>query len=364
VSESAVGSRQSAVPFTHHLSAHCESGVTASLITHAGLPLTEPRALGIGSGLFFVQLPMDQLMGAPSTSFRSKPGSIFAKVTRRLGVPTVVRRYRSPGAAHDDLLRLVDQGQLVALQTSVYYLEYLPRRFRFPFNAHNIIVYGRRDGRWLVSDPVLDQAAECDDESMSRARFAAGLLAPRGKAYWVERIADAAPARVGDAIAAGLRETGFMMGHSPIPFFGAKAIGYLAKRCEAWPRRFAKEPQKALLLLANVVRMQEEIGTGGAGFRYLYAAFLQDVADTYGDPAYARMSERMTAIGDTWRKFAGTAARLFRGGQATPELFAPVVAILEGLRESERALFRELNAHVRSGRKALPEESRFLPRNT
>ena len=37
-------------------------------------------------------------------------------------------------------------------------------------------------------DPVLDQVAECDDESMSRARFAAGLLAPKGKAYWVERV--------------------------------------------------------------------------------------------------------------------------------------------------------------------------------
>ncbi|MBL8956434.1 MAG: BtrH N-terminal domain-containing protein [Myxococcaceae bacterium] len=340
--------------FTHQLAAHCESGVTASLLTHAGLQLSEPRALGIGSGLFFVQLPMDGLMGAPSTSFRSKPGNIFWKVTRRLGVPTRVQRYRDPRRAHDELLRLVDAGQLVALQTSVYFLEYLPRRFRFPFNAHNIIIYGRKNGRWLVSDPVLDQAAECDDESLSRARFAAGLLAPRGKAYWVERIPDGTASRVNEAMAAGLRETGFTMGHSPIPFFGAKAIGYLAKRCEAWPKRFAKEPQKALLLLANVVRMQEEIGTGGAGFRYLYAAFLQDVADTFGDSEYARLSERVTAIGDTWRKFAGAAARLFRGGQATPELFAPVVELLRGLSTAERTLFRELSAHGRGGRKALP----------
>ncbi len=72
--------------FTHQLAAHCESGVTASLLTYAGFPLTEPRVLGIGSGLFFLQLPFDTLMGAPSTSFRSKPGSIFRKVTRRLGV--------------------------------------------------------------------------------------------------------------------------------------------------------------------------------------------------------------------------------------------------------------------------------------
>src|SRR5258706_9687800 len=137
-----------------------------------------------------------------------------------------------------------------------------------------------------------------------------------------------------------MRETGFVMGASPIPFFGAKAITYLARRASKWPDRFASEPQKALLLLANVVRMQEEIGTGGAGFRYLYAAFLQDVADALKDPEYARLSERVTAVGDTWRKFAGTAARVFRGGAATDEAFAPVVELLRGISQTERALFQ------------------------
>ncbi len=343
--------------FRHELAAHCESGVTAKLLSHAGFPLTEPRALGIGSGLFFLQLPMDQLANAPSTSFRSKPGTIFTKVCKRLGARFEVQTYSNPKKAHDALLRQVDAGQLVALQTSVYYLEYLPRRFRFPFNAHNIMVYGRKDGRWLVSDPVLDEAAECDDESLNRARFAAGLLAPKGKAYWVTQVPEARPGVIEGAMQAGMRETGFFMGHSPIPFFGAKAIGYLARRAAAWPRRFAKEPQKALLLLANVVRMQEEIGTGGAGFRYLYAAFLQDVADTFGDAAYARLSERVTAIGDLWRKFAGAAARLFRGGKADEATFAPIVQMLRELEGLERALFRDLNAHVREGRKALPAPS-------
>jgi hypothetical protein len=340
--------------FTHQLSAHCESGVTASLLTHAGLPLSEPRALGIGSGLSFLQLPFDSFRGAPSMSFRSQPGAIFKKVCRRLAVQTRIERYGNAQAAHDALLRLVDQGQLVALQTSVYYLEYLPRRFRFPFNAHNIIVYGRKDGRWLVSDPVLDEAAECDDESLHRARFAAGLFAPRGKAYWVTHVPQPTPGELAAAIHAGMRETGLVMGGSPIPFFGAKAIGYLAHRASRWPRRFANEPQKALLLLANVVRMQEEIGTGGAGFRYLYAAFLQETAETLKDTEYARLSERVTAIGDTWRKFAGMAARLFRAGKVNDEVFAPVVEVLRGLSQTERALFLDLNAYVRGGRKALP----------
>ncbi len=335
--------------FEHRLAAHCESGVTSQLLTRAGVPLSEPNVLGVGSGLFFLHLPLDSFFGAPTTSFRSKPGSIFGKVTRRLSITPHVRNFSNARTAHEELLRLVDRGNPVGLQTSVYFLEYLPRRFRFPFNAHNIIVYGRRDGRWLVSDPVLNEPVECDDASLDRARFAAGLFAPKGRSYWLEGTAQVSPAQLATAMRAGLKETAFAMSRIPLPVFGWRAIRLLARRAQGWPKRFAKEPQKALLQLANVVRMQEEIGTGGAGFRYLYAAFLQEASETFGDPQYAQFSERLTAIGDTWRKFAGMAARLFRSQQATAEGFAPVVELLYGLAESERSLFDAMHVHGRGG---------------
>ena len=39
--------------FQHRQSAHCESGVMASLLSHAGLPMSEPMAFGLASGLAF-----------------------------------------------------------------------------------------------------------------------------------------------------------------------------------------------------------------------------------------------------------------------------------------------------------------------
>lgn len=50
--------------------------------------------------------------------------------------------------------------------------------------------------------------------------------------------------------------------------------------------------------------MQEEIGTGGAGFRYIYAYFLEQAAHICNEPAFQTASEQMTAIGDQWRQFA------------------------------------------------------------
>ena len=37
--------------FEHRQSAHCESGVMASLLSQAGLPMSEPMAFGLASGL-------------------------------------------------------------------------------------------------------------------------------------------------------------------------------------------------------------------------------------------------------------------------------------------------------------------------
>ena len=50
--------------------------------------------------------------------------------------------------------------------------------------------------------------------------------------------------------------------------------------------------------------MQEEIGTGGAGFRYIYAYFLEQAAHICNESAFQTASEQMTAIGDQWRQFA------------------------------------------------------------
>ena len=39
--------------FLHRQSAHCESGVMSSLLTHNGLPMSEPMAFGLGAALAF-----------------------------------------------------------------------------------------------------------------------------------------------------------------------------------------------------------------------------------------------------------------------------------------------------------------------
>ena len=60
----------------------------------------------------------------------------------------------------------------------------------------------------------------------------------------------------------------------PGSFGGAKGIAYTGRQIKKWKRKLGDD--KARSYLAQLVRMQEEIGTGGGGFRYIYGAFLQE----------------------------------------------------------------------------------------
>ena len=61
--------------FQHRQAAHCESGVTSALITHAGLSLSEPMAFGLASALAFAYIPIVKLAGMPLISYRMWPGA-------------------------------------------------------------------------------------------------------------------------------------------------------------------------------------------------------------------------------------------------------------------------------------------------
>ncbi len=85
----------------------------------------------------------------------------------------------------------------------------------------------------------------------------------------------------------------------------------MAKKIATIHKIFADDRSRRLYL-GHIVRMQEEIGTGGAGFRFIYASFLQEASRILGDSKLLQASEMMTATGDSWRDFALSLALLCR----------------------------------------------------
>lgn len=331
--------------FKHLHAGHCESGVTASMFQNEGFQLTEPMVFGIGSGLFFAHFSIVKVMGHPLTTFRSFPGRIFKNACARLRVSYKRETFRSPEKGMRRLDELLDQGKRVGLQVNIFWLPYIPRPMRVHFNGHNLLVLERRGDNYLVSDPVMECLFECPVDSMRRARFSGThALLPRGLIYYPTQFPSAPDLR--PAVHASLKEVCHFMLKFPsvLPWLGVRGIRHLGREIAAWPNRLGED--KAREWLAGVVRMQEEIGTGGAGFRFIYAAYLQQAGEALSWPELAAMAVPTTAVGDKWRGFALSASRIARGKANDWAVLPPM---LEEIAEAEFALIGQLDG-VRTGR--------------
>jgi hypothetical protein len=91
--------------------------------------------------------------------------------------------------------------------------------------------------------------------------------------------------------------------------------------------------------------MQEEIGTGGGGFRFLYGAFLQEAGVLLGNARLDELALEMVRIGDLWRDFAYDAARMSKG--RLPLDGGELAAQLNRIAEREAALFRGVRSALR-----------------
>ena len=128
---------------------------------------------------------------------------------------------------------------------------------------------------------------------------------------------------------------------APVPIAGVRGMRMLANKVQSLPAG----DKASAAYIGHIVRMQEEIGTGGAGFRFIYAAFLQEAAVISERPALAEFAERLTVIGDAWRGFALKAARMIKGRDP---LDPPALAEqLRAIAQQEESFFRDLKAAVR-----------------
>lgn len=326
-------------PFTHYHSAHCESGVTAALFRDKGVEISEPMIFGIGSGIFFGHLPFVKWVGLPISTYRTQPGAIFRKAAKRLGGKFITGRFRNAQKGMDELRRVLQTGQIVGLTTNIYWLSYFPNRFRFQFNGHNIIILHEIENGFRVSDPVLDRPVDCLTEDLERARFAKGPLEPHGFMYYPQSVNPHPDLRA--ACIKGMKDTCNMMLRIPLPIFGIRGIRFLGKKIVKSGDKSGF--QEACRQLANIVRMQEEVGTGGAGFRFMYAAFLQEAAELFDCAELNDLSERMTTIGDTWREFAVVSARIIKKRNPAEENFAKAGSLMLICADREEQLFKDLN---------------------
>ena len=318
--------------FQHQHTAHCESGVMSTMLKAQGVDFNEAMVFGLASALTFAYIPLVKVNGMPLISYRMPPKSIIKNVAKRLKVRLKIQKFRAPQAGQDALDLALAENKLVGLQTSVFWLPYFPPEMRFHFNAHNLIVYGKEQ-----NDYFFETVQRCAAEDLQRSRFVKGVLAPKGLMYYFESQPDLTKIDLPSITRKAIRKNAKQM-LAPLFFIGVKGIRTVAKQIE----KLANHPSDKYkrLYLGHIVRMQEEIGTGGAGFRYLYAYFLEQAADICQEPKYKLASEHMTEIGDMWRQFAGLCVKQCK--KPTIEGYHTVAEYLRDIANKEQQIWQTL----------------------
>ena len=326
--------------FQHRQSAHCESGVVSNLLTHAGLKMSEPMAFGLSSTLAFAYIPIVKMAGLPLIAYRMPPGNVIRGIESRLKMKWVRRTFAQPADGARALDAALGEGRAVGLQTCVYWLPYFPEDMRFHFNAHNLVAYGRDGDDYLVSDPIFEDARRCDAPSLQKARFAKGAMAAHGMMYYPTQL----PSEVdfAQAIPGAISRNFKYMTKAPLPVIGVNGIRYLGREIEKLGADASARDKKLPAFLGHIVRMQEEIGTGGAGFRFLYASFLQESSKLLNSKLLAEAAKDLTDAGDEWRMFALQSTKMCRG--RTPMDTSALAGILNRCADREAAVWKKLRA--------------------
>lgn len=328
-----------AINYEHHMAAHCETGTIAGLLAHAGLPLSEPMVLGISGGIFFAYLkPRSQPF--PMFVVRSAPGSILKNMTKRVKVGFDVKRYGNADKAQAALDALLERGVPSAVQVDMFYMDYIPAYMRVHFNGHFVTVIGKDGDEYTISDCYHPRVTSVPSDALRKARFAKGEMAPKGTMFHVEKVPTSPDLR--KPVIQGLKQSWRNMIGLPVPFLGVKGIRLFARKLTEWPSLARDEVQLSHEIM-NINVILEERGTGGAGFRFMFASFLREAAGILDDNAQLReMATEMMAIGDRWRELSIFAARMGKSRELTDERFRELQGLILARADEEEAFFGKL----------------------
>lgn len=328
------------INYTHHQAGHCESGATSNLFNFYGVEISEPMAFGIGTGLFFSYLPFLKLQFAPMMSFRNLPNTVFHRSMKYLDIDgTVIKKFNNPKESMDALDRNLARGIPTGCQVGVFNLTFFPPEYRMHYNMHNIVVYGKEGNEYLISDTVLEHPQRLTYEDLQRVRWAKGPFAPKGKMYWINHMRP--DINLKNGINQGIKKTVYEMTKVPFWLIGIKGMRIMAKDLKKWPKKHGNE--KAAFYLGQILRMAEDFGTGGAGFRYIFGAFLKETGERFHHDEILETALLMGNTANKWREFTYVGARNCKNRSKPEEDYGMLGDMLLEIAGMEADVFKRLD---------------------
>ena len=97
-----------------------------------------------------------------------------------------------------------------------------------------MIVFGKEDDRYLISDPVMENVTSLSEYELDRVRFAKGPFAPHGQIYYPKEKKIVTDEQMGKAIVKGIKRNVNHMIRIPGNIAGVKGIAGTGKKIKKW----------------------------------------------------------------------------------------------------------------------------------
>jgi hypothetical protein len=303
--------------YTHTVGSHCETGSVRNMLRTAGLEASEPMIFGVGSGpafyyLFFAKGPST----FPLLGIRNKPGTIIKNVGKLCSIGVSSKAFATTDQAIEKANALIDAGTPVAACVDMYFMSYLPAFMHVHAPFHFILLVGRDDGSYVVSDPYSEELGVLTEEVLRTAWETHAPMAQDNLLVHVTSV----PEQVDWMRAArrAIRRTCRDMLLPPVfrsifGFVGIEGIRTYAKNIRRWTSTYRGVVMREGVLFDAVAF--EAQGTGGGAFRLMYGAFLQEAAALFGSEALTELAGRMIEDGEGWREVS---RRLVAVGKRLP----------------------------------------------
>lgn len=267
--------------FNHFGGKHCETTAMRNVLAYHGFDVSEEMLLGLGGGVGFIYWYM-KLMQAPLIGTRTggKDNLFLKNICRRIGAGVEILETNSESRGYRNLIAQLKKGEPAIVHGDMAYLPYLALPEGVHFGGHMFVVYGIDESKDIIyisdrsQNPLFVRVND-----LAAARGSKHPPFPPKHRLLAISYQSALEIKEGD-ILNSIYECCSSMLNPPISNIGIAGIRKWAGLVTKWPEQFSGLSLYGCLM--NTYMYIEIGGTGGSGFRGMYAAFLDESADITG----------------------------------------------------------------------------------
>ena len=254
---------------------HCGSVAIRDVMNFYGLRYSEETCFGLGSGLGFYYLINES--ASPTRSIHLRGPGMEVNFFNHFGMGIIDWSYEdNPGKASDDLIESINNGIPVLIQTDIFYLDYYNSNTHFP--GHIVVVCGYDDERGIfyLSDTAFDDLMEVSFEKLDISRSSKQQPYPLRNNN-IKVVLDSKSIDLNKVVPEAIRKNAELMVNGSENPRGKSGLDVIKLWAEDLPGWADLEDWKWSSRFAYQVISKR--GVDGAGFRWIYRDFLNEMSD-------------------------------------------------------------------------------------